>query len=105
MDAEEATVAEPPNQAASVYLTLYLLESDCTPPLAAVNFVWLSKAVVTEVTSTEAEEVELQEKTNYTEDSKSMNIPMNHALLYLITAQTLYLNFLVSLWTKRTPKM
>jgi len=46
----------------------------------------------------------LQEKTNYTEDSKSMNIPMNHALLYLITAQTLYLNFLVSLWTGRTPK-
>ena len=61
VDAEETTVAEPPNQAESVYLTLYLLESDCTPPLAAVNFVWLSKAVLTAVTSTEAEEVELWE--------------------------------------------
>ncbi len=46
----------------------------------------------------------VSEKTNYTEDSKLTNIPMNHALLYLITAQTLYLNFLVSLWTRKTPK-
>ena len=52
----------------------------------------------------EVEVVELQEKTNYTDDYKLTSTPTNLALLYLITAQTLYLNFLVSLWTKRTTK-
>ena len=35
VDAEETTVAEPPNQAASVYLTLYLLESDCNTTISS----------------------------------------------------------------------
>ena len=55
------TVAVPPNQAASVYLTLYLALSEVVPPKEEENFKCVSKAVVIELTFTEAASVDVFE--------------------------------------------